>query len=132
MPNEDKKTEKKEKDEEKLDEEEEVDEMSEDEPLRIAVIKLQKGMTIRFNLQFSPASAKVFKFEMPFYLSYTGTLKRLRKMVTAVAVTPLVEISTNSVDFRKVVVSQGGNNIAGKAEIVLNNNTEKDINFRID
>jgi len=53
-------------------------------------------------------------------------------MITAVAVTPLVEISTNSVDFRKVVVSQGGNNIAGKSEIILNNNTEKDINFRID
>jgi len=66
MPNEEKKTLQKEKEEETPDDEEEVDEMSEDEPLRIAVVKLTKGVHIKFNLLFSPASAKVFKFEMPF------------------------------------------------------------------
>jgi len=51
--------------------------------------------------------------------------------VTALAVTPLVEISTNNIDFKRVVISQGSNQ-PGKAEVILNNNTEKDINFRIE
>jgi len=70
MPNEEKKTSQKEKDEEAHPEDEdEVDELSEDEPLRIAVVKLIKDAKIKFNLILSSASAKVFKFEMPFYLS---------------------------------------------------------------
>jgi len=69
---------------------------------------------------------------MPFFLSYTGTLKRLRKLVSAYGIMPVVKISSNVIDFKKIVVSQSTNAQLGTSELVLSNNTDKDIRFRIE
>jgi len=69
---------------------------------------------------------------MPFFLSYTGTLKRLRKLVSAYGIMPVVKISSNVIDFKRIVVSQSTNAQLGTSELVLSNNTDKDIRFRIE
>jgi len=129
MPNEEKKI--KDEDEE-YDEEQDIDKLSEEEPFRIIVFKIKPEEELVFNLIFSPSGTRNYKFELPFFLSYTGTLKRLRKLVTAISVTPILELSTNNIDFKKIVVNQGDKNQCGKMEIILNNNSSQDIQFRLE
>lgn len=129
MPNEEKKI----KDEdEAIDDEQDIDQLSEEEPFRILVFKIKPEEELLFNLIFSPSGTRNYKFELPFFLSYTGTLKRLRKLVSATSVTPILELSTNNIDFKKVVVNQGDKNQCGKMEIILSNNSSSDLQFRLE
>lgn len=45
---------------------------------------------------------------------------------------PVVKISSNMIDFKRIVVSQSTNAQLGSSELVLSNNTEKDIKFYIE
>jgi hypothetical protein len=44
---------------------------------------------------------------------------------------PVVKISSNIIDFKRIVVSQSTNAQLGTSELVLSNNTDKDIRFNI-
>lgn len=52
--------------------------------------------------------------------------------MSAYGIMPVVKISSNVIDFKKIVVSQSTNAQLGTSELVLSNNTDKDIRFRIE
>jgi len=45
---------------------------------------------------------------------------------------PVVKISSNMIDFKRIVVSQSSNAQLGSNELILSNNTDKDIKFHIE